>query len=64
MHFYQSALPMMKSYVCLFQGKKPLIHLISHKLEELFKNFLSRFLKSDSIPKKGPMLKKMDLDDE
>ena len=64
MHFYQSALPMMKSYVCLFQSKKPLIHLIYDKLEELFKNFLSCFLKPESIPKKGSSLKRMNLDDE
>ncbi|XP_060782423.1 uncharacterized protein LOC132889689 [Neoarius graeffei] len=64
LNFYQSALLLLKSYVCLFQSKEPLIHVVHDKLEELFQNFLACFVKPEKIPKSSVQLKQMNLDDE
>ena len=63
MSFYQSALPILKKYVCLFQSKEPLIHLVHDKLDELFRDFLSCYIKPDRIPASSHALKQLNLDD-
>lgn len=64
LNFYQSALLLLKTYVCLFQSKEPLIHVVHDKLEDLFRNFLACFVKPEKIPKSSVQLKQMNLDDE
>lgn len=65
MRFYQSILPSLKSYVCLFQTKEPLVHKLHDKQEELFRDFMSYFVKQQHlIGKSAIQLKKMDLQND
>ena len=49
LHLYKATLPLLKSYVCLFQSKTPLIHKAHDEQEKLFKNFLACYLKSEYL---------------
>ena len=64
MEFYQSVLPMLKSYVCLFQMKQPLVHKLHDEQEKLFSNFLTCYIKSEYlVGKSARQLKALDLED-
>ena len=52
MGFYTSVLPLLKAYVCLFEHKDPMVHLLYEKQHELFTNFLSLFVKPEEILEK------------
>ena len=43
LNFYNTVLPLLKSYVCLFQSSEPLIHKLNDK-QELLRQFLSNFV--------------------
>ena len=43
LNFYNTVLPLLKSYVCLFQPSEPLIHKLNDK-QELLRQFLSNFV--------------------
>ncbi|CAM1291290.1 FBN1 (predicted) [Pycnogonum litorale] len=63
MQFYKSVLPSLKSYACLFQTKEPLVHRLHDKQEELFRDFLSFFVKQEHLIGKSALkLKQMDLE--
>ncbi|KAL5010546.1 hypothetical protein ScPMuIL_012851 [Solemya velum] len=63
LHFYKSVLPSLKSYVCLFQTKVPLVHRLHDKQDELFRDFLSFFVKQEHLIGKSALkLKQMDLE--
>lgn len=47
--FYMSVLRLLKDFVLLFQRKTPMIHLLYDKQEELLRNFMSCFLKPETI---------------
>ena len=49
MNFIIASMPMLKEYVCLFEMKSPLIHLLHEKQFTLFKGFLSCFMKAEKI---------------
>ena len=36
-------------YVCLFQSHEPLIHLLHDKQEQVFKDFMACFVKSENL---------------
>ena len=61
--FYQTILPIFKSYVLLFQSDKPLIHKVYHKQVALVKQFFSYFIKPDALErcKKGQDFLLLDL---
>ena len=62
LNFYVSVMPIMKSYVVLFQSKEPLLHLLNDKQEEVFRQFLSCFVKQEHVfGKTGKQLKNIDL---
>ena len=49
MNFFIAVLPIMKEYVCLFQSHEPLIHLLHDKQEQVFKDFMACFVKSENL---------------
>lgn len=62
MHFYMSVLPLLKEYVCLFQSKEPLVHVLHDKQEQVFRDFLACFMKPEVLVKKSARgLKHLDL---
>lgn len=62
MHLYMSVLPLLKEYICLFQAKEPLVHLLHNKQEQVFRDFLSCFTKPKVLVKKSARgLKNLDL---
>ena len=62
--FYQTVLPLFKSYVMLFQGSKPLIHKVYLKQVAVVRKFFSFFVRPDILEKckKGKDLLSLDLD--
>ena len=63
--FYTFGLQRLKSYVCLFQSKTPLIHLLHDKQLDCYKIFLGYFFKANKIKKMNlNELKSFDMDDE
>ena len=63
--FYIAVLPMLKSYVCLFQGKDTLIHMLHDQQVQLFADFLGCFIKPEHlVGKSGKQLKMLDLDND
>ena len=64
LHLYKSVLPQLKSYVCLFQTKVPLIFKAHDEQEKLFKGFLSCYIKQEFLLNlNAHSLKKFKLDD-
>lgn len=53
LNFYKSVLPLLKSYVCLFQSSTPLVHKLYDKQETLMRQFLSNFVRQDKIKSGG-----------
>ena len=65
MRFITGALPMFKSYVCLFQSKTPLVHKLNDEQIKAFKAILNCFLKPELIdPMSTKELKRFDIDDK
>ena len=63
--FYQSVLPLLKSYVVLFQSKQPMVHILADRQEQLFRDFLSCYVKQEEIVNKTPsQLKTMPLTED
>ena len=64
--FYQSVLPIFKSYVMMFQGDSPLIHKVYYQQVNLVKEFFSYFVKPSVVAKckKGKHLLKLDLSEK
>ncbi|XP_023930192.1 uncharacterized protein LOC112041353, partial [Lingula anatina] len=63
--FYIAVLPMLKSYVCLFELKEPMIHLLHNQQEELFRNFLSCFVKPEVLQNlTAKKMKELSISDE
>ena len=52
--FYQAVLPLVKSYVVLFQSKQPMMHILADRQEQLFRDFLSCYVKQEEIVSKTP----------
>ena len=52
MHFFIGVLPLLKRYICLFQLKEPLIHKLFEEQRQLYKGFLSLFVKTEFIQNK------------
>ena len=48
LNFYKAVLPLLKSYVSLFQSSEPLIHKLNDKQEEL-RQFMSNFIYREKI---------------
>ena len=48
---YDSVLPLLKSYVMLFQQEQPLIHKIYYKQIDVVRTFLSFFVKLEVLAK-------------
>ena len=49
MLFYQAVLPFLKNYVVPFQSNVPLIHKLHYRQEQLFRYFLSCFIKQGNL---------------
>ena len=49
--FYESFLPVFKSFIMCFQSAKPLIHKVYYRQIELFQEFLSYFVKPSVLEK-------------
>lgn len=65
LEFYASVLPMLKSYVCLFQTKQPMVHNIHDEQTKLFSNFLTCYIRSEHLfSKSAKQLEALDLEDE
>ena len=65
MNFFIAVLPIMKEYVCLFQSREPLIHLLHDKQEQVFKDFMACFVKSENlVHKTAKQLKLLNLDSD
>ena len=47
LNFYKAVLPLLKSYMCLFQSSEPLVHMLNDK-QELLRQFLSNFVRKRS----------------
>ena len=47
MHFYSASLPLLKQYVCLFETSSPMVHKLHDRQVELFRDFLSCFMKPE-----------------
>jgi hypothetical protein len=63
--FYVSALQLLKSFVCLFETKQPLIHKLHDQQEELFRRFLACFVKPEALlDKSARELQNLDLSNE
>ena len=55
----------MKEYVCPFQSREPLIHLLHDKQEQVFKDFMACFVKSENlVHKTAKQLKLLNLDSD
>ena len=52
LNFYVSVLPMLKSYVCLFQSATPIIHLVHDRISTLLIEFLTCFVKPELLYQK------------
>ncbi|KAI0224220.1 hypothetical protein LSAT2_024763, partial [Lamellibrachia satsuma] len=62
-NFFIAVLPIMKAYVCLFQSRELLIHLLYDKQEQVFKDFIECFVKSANlVHKTAKQLKLLNLD--
>ena len=53
MLFYQAILPLIKNYVVLFQSNVPLVHKLHDRQEQLFRHFLSCFIKQEELVDKS-----------
>ena len=63
--FYIAVLPLLKRYVCLFQGRNTLIHLVHEKQVQLFTDFLGCFIKNEHVVgKSGKELKALDMESD
>ena len=63
--FYTYALEDLKTYVCLFQSKIPLVHLLNDKQKDCYVKFLGYFFKASEIKDMKPKrLKTFPMDDE
>lgn len=49
LNFYCSVLPLLKNYVMLFESKTPLIHKLHDKQLDVFRKFLSCFVKPEAL---------------
>ena len=49
MLFYQAILRLIKNYVVLFHSKAPLVHKLHDCQEQLFRDFLSCFIKQGNL---------------
>lgn len=68
LYFYGFGLEFLKEYVCLFQKKEPMIHLLHDQQLEVFRGLISCFIKPELIgdcTRKGiSVLMNLDLIDE
>ena len=64
-HFYNSVLPMFKSFVLIFEQKTPQVHRIHWQISELTREFLSCFVKHESVKRlTGSKLKQLPIKNE
>ena len=64
-HFYNSNLPMFKSFVLFFEQKSPQVHRIHSEIFELTRDFFSCFPKHESLKGlTGSKLKKLNIKNE
>ncbi|XP_051814936.1 uncharacterized protein LOC127537124 [Acanthochromis polyacanthus] len=56
-NFYKTVLPLLKSYVCLFQSSAPLVHKLHEKQEALMRQFLSSYVRQEQIETGSKLLK-------
>ena len=64
-HFYNSVLPMFKSFVLIFEQKNPQVHRIHLQSSELTRDFLSCFVKHESVKRlTGSKLKQLPIKNE
>ena len=62
LNFYATVWPLLKEYVMLIQSKEPMAHLLNDKQEELFKQFLTCYVKQEKIVEKtGKQLKSINV---
>ena len=62
MIFYHAVLPLLKNYVVLFQSNAPLVHKLHDRHEQLFRDFLSCFIKQEElVDKSATQLKNLSL---
>ena len=65
MLFYQAVLPLLKNYVVLFQNNAPLVHKLHDRQEQLFRDFLSCFIRQEElVDKSAQQLKNLGLTDD
>ena len=65
LHVYDVVLSMLKEYVMLFQREVPTIHLIHDKLECMFRDFLSCFVRPELVfGKSAHELSKLIIDEQ
>jgi len=66
LNFYVAVLPMLKSYVCLFELKEPMIHKLHDEQLKLFTEFLACFVKQEVLAKNktGKKLKALEIKEE
>ena len=64
-HFYNSVLPMFKSFVLTFEQKTPQVHRIHLQISELTRDLLSCFVKHESVKRlTGSKLKQLPIKNE
>ena len=64
-HFYNSILPMFKSFVLILEQKSPQVHRIHSEISELTRDFFSCFTKHESLKGlTGSKLKKLNIKNE
>ena len=65
MLFYQAVLPFIKNYVVLLHSNAPLVHKLHDRQEQLFRDFLSCFIKQEElVDKAATQLKNLSLTDD
>ena len=64
MHFYVAVLPMLKSYVVLFETKSPSIHKLHEEQVRLVRGFLSLYVRPEKIPAKSKDLAHLELQEK
>jgi hypothetical protein len=64
LHFYTSVFPILKEYVLMFQTKQPMVHRLFDKQLELFKVFLTYFLRPEVFTRSGKQMKTVEIEEK
>lgn len=65
LHFYTSVFPILKEYVMMFQTKQPMVHRLYDKQLELFKVFITYFLKPEAFTRRsGKQMKAVEIEEK